>query len=220
MFRKICKILLGVGLIPFAVSFSISFYEEIGKVHLYSKNQSLFLSGLVIYLVIHTLFFKPKYLYVFGHELTHAIATWVAGGRIFGFKVSREGGSIRTDKSNLLIALAPYLFPFYAIVISVLYFLISLFKDVRQLTSGFIFLVGFALSFHIVMTVEFLKIKQSDITKSGYIFSIIFIYLVNLSLISLILGWIFPDFLLGVIYKSSFNNAINFYQAIFSRLFL
>jgi len=206
---KRLRALVGILLIPFAASFSASLYTQIGRIHSYSKHQSLFLGGLIFYLILHTLFFKPKYLYIFGHELSHAIAALLAGGKIFRFRVSSQGGSISSDKSNLFIALAPYLFPLYTILLAFLYFAASFFWNMRQLTSPFIFLIGATLCFHLVMTVEFLKIKQPDMTKGGYLLSILLIYIVNLCFLAVVLGFIFPQFYTVEFFEMGFTGAIS-----------
>ena len=56
-------------------------------------------------------------LYVFGHELTHALWVWLMGGRVSRFRVGRDGGHIVTDKNNFWIALAPYFFPLYSLLV-------------------------------------------------------------------------------------------------------
>ena len=49
---------------------------------------------------------RPLRIYVFGHELTHAIMAKAMGGKVFDFRASRNGGYVITDKSNFWIALA------------------------------------------------------------------------------------------------------------------
>jgi len=213
---KYLKFLVGIALIPFTISFSTALYYQIGSIHLYSKHQSLFLAGLAAYLILHTLFFKPRYLYIFGHELSHAIAALLAGGKIFHFRVSSRGGSISSDKSNMFISLAPYLFPFYTAVLSLVYFFASITWNLRKFTGYFIFAVGLTLCFHIIMTIEFLKVKQPDITKSGYLFSILLIYIANISLLALIFGFIFPDFSSLEFFRSGFSGAIALCKAFFA----
>src|SRR6476646_4520188 len=80
---------------------------------------------------IVALFLLPIVLYVFGHELTHALWVWLMGGRVSRFKVGREGGHILTDKNNFLIALSPYFFPLYSILVIALYGALSLFVNMQ-----------------------------------------------------------------------------------------
>ena len=68
------------------------------------------LAGAACWLVIFLLLPKPMWLYVFGHELTHALWTWLFGGQVKKMKVSSEGGHVVVSKTNFVIALAPYFF--------------------------------------------------------------------------------------------------------------
>ena len=64
------------------------------------------LSGAACWVVIYLLLPKPMWVYVLGHELTHALWTWLFGGRVKRFKVSAAGGHVVVTRSNFLIALA------------------------------------------------------------------------------------------------------------------
>ena len=61
--------------------------------------------------------------YVFGHELTHALASLAMGGDVLSFKVSKRGGSVSMTKTNFFVALAPYCIPIYTLFIFLLRFL-------------------------------------------------------------------------------------------------
>ena len=65
-----------------------------------------FLGGAGCWLTIFLLLPKPMWVYVFGHELTHALWAWLFGGRVKKFKVTAKGGHVVITKSNFLIVLA------------------------------------------------------------------------------------------------------------------
>ena len=69
------------------------------------------LAGAACWFVIYLLLPKPMWIYVFGHEFTHVIWTWLFGGQVKKFKTSSSGGHVVISKTNFLIALAPYFFP-------------------------------------------------------------------------------------------------------------
>ncbi len=71
--------------------------------------------GLALWLAIWLLLPRPLWVYVLGHELTHALAVYLHGGKVHQFKVTSAGGHIVTDKSNWFIALAPYFIPLYSL---------------------------------------------------------------------------------------------------------
>ena len=66
--------------------------------------------GAACWVVIYLLLPKPMWIYVFGHELTHALWVWLFGGSVKKFKVTSDGGHVIVDKTNFLIALSPYFF--------------------------------------------------------------------------------------------------------------
>jgi hypothetical protein len=75
------------------------------------------LAGAGCWLVVWLLLPKPMLLYVFGHELTHAVWTWLMGGRVKRFKAGAKGGHVVVTKNNFVICLAPYFFPLYAVLV-------------------------------------------------------------------------------------------------------
>src|SRR5687767_14153129 len=76
-----------------------------------------FLGGAACWIVVFLLLPKPMLLYVFGHELTHALWTWCFGGRVKRFNATANGGHVVISKTNFLIVLAPYFFPLYVALI-------------------------------------------------------------------------------------------------------
>ena len=192
MIKLLIKLLAGILSIPVALAVSISFYNNIILIKELAGSLNFFLWGIGTYVIIHLLFYKPTYLYVLGHETVHAGIAWLFGGKIKKFKVSGKGGSVATDKSNFLVELGPYFVPIYAIIITVVYFVISSSYNINGRT--FIFLIGFALAFHLISTIEVMKIRQPDIVKSGYFFSVVLIYVLNIIVISVIFGLLFPSF--------------------------
>src|SRR3989338_5318528 len=101
MIKKIIKIFFGFSLLPVAIFAVINFFRQIAAIPAtISAAESMFLYGVAAYLGIHIFIFKPDFLYVFGHESTHAVTAKLFGGKIFDFKVSSKGGSTKTNKSN------------------------------------------------------------------------------------------------------------------------
>ena len=218
--KKALRFLLGLMAVPAAVIASIVLYHQVGLVQQLSKNQSYFLTGAVIYLVVHSIFYKPTYLYILGHELTHALFTWLCGGRVTSFRATFRGGRVTTTKSNFLITLGPYFFPVYTVLISCAYFFVSLFSGTGSHASVFIFLIGFSWAFHIVLTIHFIKMEQPDIMRMGTLFSIVLIYLINLIIVAFILGLFFPEISFLAFAKDACRESAEFYRTFFTGLLL
>lgn len=217
MIKLALKFLAGILSIPVAFAVTKAFYSNMQMVQELSGRLNLFMWGIAGYVVLHLLFYKPTYLYVLGHETVHAGMAWLFGGKIKSFKVSEKGGSVATDKSNVVIELGPYFVPIYAIIISVIYFLISSSYNIDS--SLFIFLIGFALALHMVSTIEVMKIRQPDIMKSGYFFSIIMVYVLNIVVISVLFGLLFPTFSLKRFFLDSWAMSKHSYVAVVRQLF-
>ena len=124
---------------------------------------------------------KPMWIYVFGHEFTHAAATMACGGRVKGMKVTSDGGHVLVTKDNFFVSLAPYFVPLYVGL------LLAVFVGGRELWgwSGpwvwglFYWMLGLAYAFHVLLTWHILHTRQSDLTSQGYLFSAVIIFLGN-----------------------------------------
>ena len=139
---------------------------------------------------------RPLRAYVFGHELTHAIWVWMWGGRVSHMEVSREGGYILTDTHNFWIALAPYFYPLYSLVVVIGFGVASLFWDITGVQETFMLmtpmqwmflLLGATWAFHLSFTIWMIPKGQTDLTYHGTFFSLVIIYLMNLLLVAVIL---------------------------------
>ncbi len=130
---------------------------------------------------------RPLLIYVFGHELTHALWVWMLGGRVSDFHVSREGGHIVSDKHNFWIALTPYFFPLYSIAVIALYGAGSLFTNMEPYHRWLYALIGVTWAFHLSFTLWMIPKGQTDLTYFGTFFSLVVIYLMNLAVLTVLL---------------------------------
>ena len=144
-----------------------------------------FLAGAACWVVISALLPKPMWIYVFGHELTHALWVWLFGGEVKKFRASANGGHVVVSKTNFLIALAPYFFPFYAALVVAGFALGHLIWNWQHYLVWFHLLVGAAYAFHVTLTWHALKTRQSDITSQGWLFSAVVIFLGNVMVLLL-----------------------------------
>jgi len=124
---------------------------------------------------------------VFAHELTHALFIKLFGGRIKKISVNHDSGFVISDRSNFVIVLAPYLFPFYATIFGCAAFILSLLAPSPHLNTSIWVGMGLCLGYHWTMTGKMLTTRQSDFSSQGYFFSFVLILLVNLSFILMLL---------------------------------
>jgi hypothetical protein len=214
---RIVKLVVGILAIPVMFGVTYAFYTNIVTVSQLSGILNYFVWGIVSYVFVHLLFYKPTFFYVLGHEAVHALFSWVMGGKINSFTVNKEGGSVSTDKTNTFIELSPYFVPVYAIILMAIYFVISYSYKING--AAFVYLIGFTLAFHVIMTIEVMKIRQPDILKSGYLFSIVFVYVLNIIIIALLFSLMFRSFSVKQFFIDSWLASKIVYVAALKQLF-
>lgn len=181
---KWLKLLVGILLLPICVGTAKALWLVLGQAGGADRVWLPMLAGAACWVVIFLLLPRPMWVYVFGHELTHAVWTWAFGGRVKAFKARSSGGHVITTRNNFVIALAPYFFPVYAIVVVLVFALGELLWRWRSAyRPWFHLLLGAAYAFHITLTWEILKTRQTDITSQGYLFSAVVIFLGNVLLL-------------------------------------
>jgi hypothetical protein len=136
-------------------------------------------AGAACWIVVFTLLPKTTRLYVLGHELTHALAAWIQGRRVRRLRVGRSSGSVTVERPNWLIGLAPYFFPFYAALVTLVFATGDLVWGWRPYAAWFHLLLGGAYAFHVTFTAHALGTPQSDLAREGHFFSVVVIWLGN-----------------------------------------
>lgn len=125
------------------------------------------------------------WLYVAGHELTHALFVLICSGKVSKVHISSEGGHILTNRNNFLISLSPYFFPFYtAVTILVWATLQWILREQGGLDIMWLYgAIGFTWMFHLTFTVWMICREQPDVEQNGRLFSFALIFLMNVLLI-------------------------------------
>jgi hypothetical protein len=120
------------------------------------------------------------YLYVLGHEVTHAVFVVLFRGRVLEFHIGADGGYITTNKTNLLISLSPYFVPFWSIVVALIYLLMGCFAEVPTEWRRVMYaMIGVTWTFHMFWTLWMIPRDQPDLRDNGTFLSLMIIYLAN-----------------------------------------
>jgi hypothetical protein len=184
---KFLKMLLGMVLLPACWAISVATY----KLYQLSGDAGLpdgfgawaLPAGFVIWVVLYFLLPRPTRTYVLGHELTHAMWGLMMGGRVGKIKIGKTGGHVELSRTNFLITLAPYFFPFYTFLVIGAYYLAGIWLEVEPYRAWWLAAVGFSWAFHITFTLHMLSEHQPDVREHGRIFSYVLIYLMNVLVI-------------------------------------
>jgi hypothetical protein len=151
-------------------------------------------AGGAIWILIFNLLPRTLWLYVLGHEFTHALAAMLAGGKVSAFKVSSKGGHVLTDRVNWWIALSPYFVPIYALIWIALWLTVDFYYPLKAWQPVLYFGIGLFWAFHLTFTYSILHSHQTDLSREGYPFSIVVILLFNLLFFLLLLSLLTHDF--------------------------
>ncbi|OGF52073.1 MAG: hypothetical protein A2044_07055 [Candidatus Firestonebacteria bacterium GWA2_43_8] len=186
---RIAKLIIALVLIPVNLVLSIGFVRNFSYFKDVQHGEIVFLSGFIAYLLLHFILYRPVFMHVMAHELTHAFWAALFGGKVKALNVSHEGGSVTMDKSNFFVVLAPYFFPFYTVIALLIYVIV----DVKYV-DFIVFIIGLTYSFHLALTLYSLKQKQTDLKEAGVMFSYMFIYLANLLILAGIITLVSKQF--------------------------
>ena len=127
-------------------------------------------------------FFLPPSvkMYVWGHELTHAIWGLLTGSKVGKIKVGEDGGYVNLTNPGIFTTLAPYFVPFYLVVVLLLRLVCGLFWNMGPYSLVWLALMGMAYGFHVTYTVRSLTERQPDIREFGHLVSYALILLINI----------------------------------------
>ncbi len=228
---KSLKILLGVVLIPIAVGATQAFLAELNHSGAGARS---FLTGLAVYLFIHLVVYKVKWLYDIGHAVLSRLASFCFGGKVVamgagggggdkpsgkGQKNAKGGEPGGADGGSPLVALSPCLVPVYVILAAVAIAAAGWWRDLGRWNQAWAGVLGALLTFHWMMTLETIQQRKETIASAGYVLSVVLIYLSSLSLTAAVLPWVVRSFD-GLAYVASTYDASRaLYVAVFHQLF-
>jgi hypothetical protein len=151
-------------------------------------------AGVMCMVILYFAVPKPMWVYVFGHEFTHALAAMSCGGRVKGMKVTAGGGHVLVTKDNFFITLAPYFVPIYTGGIIAGFLLARHFLGWNGpwAWGAFCWALGLTYAFHVLLTLNILRTRQPDITSQGVFFSVAIIAAGNLLAILAALPLLMP----------------------------
>lgn len=197
--------LIAVVLVPVAAAAWAALWAQMRELHISWGAAWPVLAGAAAYVAFQAAFSRPMGLYVFGHELTHAITAWLSGYRVKSLKVSSTGGEVVTSDTNLFVALAPYCVPLYTVFTVLLYALFRRYAGPgapAAAASWAAFLVGLTFAFHAALTVHALRQRQPDLEHGGVFLSLVVIVFCNGVALALLLKFLFP----GAVSLSAFGR--------------
>ena len=175
MGKYILKLFLGLAMLWVAIVAACTLGQAYARAVGLPTGVLWFLGGGALYLAVQFLLYRPLLSHVLAHELTHALAAILTGGRVTAIHATTSGGSTAVNRSGAFISLAPYVFPFYAALLAPVYAVSA--ASFRPWIAG---LIGFAYLYHLFLTGYTLLHHQPDLQENGTVFSLIFILCGNI----------------------------------------
>lgn len=215
--KRVLHWLAAIALIPFCFVTMITIIEVLGDETMlgrvwYSTEFICFLAGsisILSWFIAGIANEKLLYLYVLGHEMTHATFVYLFFGRITAMHVSSDGGYIMTNKSNIVIALSPYFIPFWSAVLISLHSFATYFWEIPAEEFILMALLGFTWTFHVIWTLWMIPKDQPDLREHGIFLSLMIIILANLLLLSVMICATSSDIKLFSFIFEWWNNCLD-----------
>jgi hypothetical protein len=185
--KKFLKFIIGLVLLPLCWAFSRVLFSLLQAIPSETSGWTAWAIPAGFAVSVAGFFLLPRAFrtYVLGHELTHAVWGMLFGAKVGKMKVGKTGGHVMLSKSNFIISLAPYFFPFYTGLVIALWYIAGVFTDLSAYEPWWLVLVGLTWGFHVTFTVYMLSQRQPDVQENGRLFSYVVIYLANLFFVSL-----------------------------------
>lgn len=158
--------------LPILILDGILLYVFPSHVSLFHAKEEgwIVLGGAAAYLLVHVFIRKPERMYLWAHEFSHLVAAKLFLRKVHSFHItSRDGGKVVIDRTNVVIDLAPYVFPLYSMAACVAaVFLKGLSPWAPDL---YLALASFLFAMHLLFSAEGFLRGQPDVKRSGRLFS-------------------------------------------------
>lgn len=188
---KIFKFIIIILSIFFAVSYGIQFYRTALNFDFHQPAEKFFLIGLAVFLPFWFIWLRRSHFYsTFEHEFTHLVVGLLFFKKPAHFTATeRDGGVTGMYGNNFIITLAPYFLPTFVYLLLPLYLIID-----ARFTLYYFAVLGFLTGYHLLSTWQEFGFHQTDITKSGKVFSCIFLTFANIFVYGILLAFIIGRF--------------------------
>lgn len=120
------------------------------------------------------------YIYVVGHELTHALAAKLCFAHVGAMEFDISGGYVETDADNLFIALSPYFLPLWMCCWMLLLWVGNLVVPFESFPAWLYGGLGFWWCFHLYWTGWVIPREQPDMLEKGLELSLLITLLMNI----------------------------------------
>ena len=226
---RIIKSAMVVVLIPLAIGLLDGVLKQL---EIMSSSGATFRQwiewGVVSYVGLHVLLYRPVAMFRVSHRLFSVIAVWLFGGQVttVGGSASGKGKGGKGGKGEAaaegspLVAFSPYVIPLYVILVCAGSLLLRQWAGRRWVDGPASFLIGFLIAFHWLMTAEDLQQQRDRWHMETYLLAIGLVFVLTLLLGGACLPWAVPEFSFARALADGFAKTQAIYTTLIQRLFL
>ena len=187
--------------------------------------------GLVTYVVVHLILYRPVGVFQVSRRLFGVIAVWLFGGQVASVEGGADGGSAKGSKKGRgskvaaraegspLVAFSPYVIPLYTVLICAAGWVIGRWIERRWLDGALSFLIGVTIAFHWVMTADDLQQQRDQWHLETYLLAIGLVFLLTLIVGGACLPWVVPEFSFVRALSDGLSRTHTIYMTLLERLF-
>lgn len=184
---SIIKLLIGLFFVPVVIAVTFSFRKELSGI---GSAYDFFVWGVLAYVIFHLFIFVPQTLYQSGQRVF---------ADIFGF--FPRIASVMSIIVPLLPCMALFL----------LYICASSLK-VPGVERYFMFVAGFVLAVHVILTAKDLYEEDVSRIKGRYLLTLCLVYITNIVIVAFLVGLNFSQFSFSKFFLSGVENISNAYS--------
>jgi len=191
------KFLFFLLLIPLVAGMTVGFIDQVTSLE-GEGYADYFVLGILAYLIMHFFVYELEVVYNYGKQLV---------ADMFRF-------------FEPLVTMAPLVLPIYTIILLVIYYFLKFIPTKYELGPYFLFFTSFTFSMHLVFTARDLRASDENPVKPNYLFSMAFVYFVNIALIALLLHLTFAGFSFVSFFQKTSQVSAHIYRTSFNQLFV
>jgi len=191
----IIQFILSILLLPVVVGSTRAFWGELSSAQ---EVYSLFMAGVLTYVVTHLFLVNFQGLYQGGQKLFAD-----------GFKFS-----------PFLASFVPLVLPLFPVVLMLTFYVCAKFFSMKEWEPYCVFFTGLTFAMHLILTAQVLREEDKGIFKAHYFFVMILGYVFNLAIIAGLLDLNFASFAFMDFFDGAVENVKEIYIYLYTRLCL
>lgn len=229
---RFVKAIMVAVLVPIAIGLLQGIVSQLDVVSGSGRTFRAWMSwGLVTYVGIHVLLYRPVALFRASHRIFSLLAVWLFGGHVASVGAQGGGGAQKEAKrgkredaaasaqGSTLVAFSPYVIPSYMILMAAATLALRQWLS-RQFVDGpMSFLLGVLIGFHWLMTADDLQEQRDRWHIETYLLAITLVFIVTLLIGGVCLPWAIPEFSFLQAFSEGLARAQTIYTTLIRHLF-